>query len=59
MGKDHTLFALAPGFVRFYNAPRIGKSEDNHRNMRKYCEFVALVLPCSQSVDRRDRAIAR
>ncbi|EIN07160.1 ribosomal protein L27 [Punctularia strigosozonata HHB-11173 SS5] len=49
MGKDHTLFALAPGFVRFYRQPYM-------RGQRK---FVGIVQDKSEKLPRDEAAQGR
>ncbi|PCH37856.1 hypothetical protein WOLCODRAFT_66275, partial [Wolfiporia cocos MD-104 SS10] len=49
MGRDHTLFALVPGHVRFYK-------EDHSRGVRKY---VGIVLNKGEKLPRDEAALGR
>lgn len=51
MGRDHTIYAVAPGFVRFYK-------ERYMRGERKYVGVVlnrGEVLPRNETVEGRSR----
>lgn len=40
VGKDHTLYATEAGFVRFYQAPKAGYTQDAAaKHWRKYCRL--------------------
>jgi len=54
MGRDHTLFALEPGYVCFYEVGRRPNSS-SHLNMRMYC---GVVLD-REDVQPRDEAQGR
>ncbi|GAA96525.1 uncharacterized protein L969DRAFT_88169 [Mixia osmundae IAM 14324] len=57
MGRDHTLFALEPGFVRFYKTPR----EERPSRERKYCGVVLQKhedLPRDHAAEGRSRRFA-
>jgi len=49
MGRDHTLFALVPGYVRFYKEPRM-------RGDRKY---VGIVLKKGEKLPRDEASLGR
>lgn len=49
MGRDHSLYALVPGFVRFY-------SEKYMNNERKY---VGIVLSRGEKLPRDEAALGR
>ncbi|KAI0929158.1 hypothetical protein AcV5_006497 [Taiwanofungus camphoratus] len=49
MGRDHTLFALVPGYVRFYKVPRL-------RGERKY---VGIVLQRGEKLPRDEVTLGR
>jgi len=49
MGRDHTLFALAPGFVRFYRT----------KWMRGERKFVGIVLNKGETLPRDEKNLGR
>lgn len=49
MGRDHTIYALVPGFVRFYK-------EEHMRGERKY---VGVVLHRGDKLPRDDKTLGR
>jgi large subunit ribosomal protein L27 len=49
MGRDHTIFALAPGFVRFYTAKK-GSVEK---------KWVGLVLSRGETLPRDEEKLGR
>ena len=49
MGRDHTLFALAPGFVRFYKKPK------GHGDRK----FVGIVFNRGEKLPRDEMAMGR
>ena len=49
MGRDHTLYATVPGFVRFYKVP----------GSRKDRKFVGIVLEKGQKLPRDETAQGR
>ena len=49
MGRDHTLYATVPGFVRFYKVP----------GSRKDRKFVGIVLEKGQKLPRDETANGR
>lgn len=49
MGRDHTLYAMVPGYVRFYREPR----------MRKDRKFVGVVLNRGEKLPRDESTLGR
>ncbi|KAI0072780.1 ribosomal protein L27 [Panus rudis PR-1116 ss-1] len=49
MGRDHTLYAMAPGYVRFYKIP--GTKKDR--------KFVGIVLSRGEKLPRDEAALGR
>jgi large subunit ribosomal protein L27 len=49
MGRDHTIFAMAPGYVRFYT----------EKWMRKTRRFVGLVLERGEKLPRDEATTGR
>lgn len=49
MGRDHTIFALVPGYVRFYKEP----------GLRKDRKFVGLVLNRGEKLPRDESTEGR
>ena len=49
MGRDHTLFAVAPGYVRFYKLPW----------MRGERKFVGVVLNRDETLPRDETTLGR
>ena len=49
MGRDHTIYATVPGFVRFYKEP----------GLRKDRRFVGVVLNRGEKLPRDEAALGR
>lgn len=49
MGRDHTIFAVAPGFVRFYK----------EKHMSGFRKYVGLVLKRGEKLPRDEAALGR
>lgn len=49
MGRDHTLYAIAPGFVRFYK----------ERHMRGERKYVGVVLNRGEVLPRNEAELGR
>lgn len=49
MGRDHTIYAMVPGYVRFYKIP----------GMRKDRKYVGVVLNRGEKLPRDEAALGR
>lgn len=49
MGRDHTIYALVPGYVRFWKQP----------GLRKDIKYVGLVLHRGEKLPRDETALGR
>lgn len=49
MGRDHTIYAVAPGFVRFYK----------EKHLRGYRKFVGVVLERGEKLPRDEFSLGR
>lgn len=60
IGRDHTLFALEPGWVRYYKQPRkvldghtpAGNGDFKHRNQYKVRKMIGIALDQTEQLPR-------
>ena len=58
VGRDHTLYALEPGYVRYYKQPRKVLEGHNaipnyeHRNLHKVRKCIGVVLNPNENLPR-------